>query len=1083
MEFDLNAIERNLSIDRQSNENDKEFQLAKKLKQICSSDGRELDVCKSAVIFHDWGKEYQQLYQNQKESEEQNQKLKSENMFCLIKSAAFFNAALARKPSNVKSIQKDLKNLCELILKEASGKYLQADLIGKSKEVKNKITQWRKNIKRDLYEMEQPQELGAIATKVQQSHESLSNNWESSKIDFMRQMQNQIAEFYIKTMADIATYCENLMGPAPFEFAIAGMGSLARRETTPYSDFEHIILLSNSALEHVDYEKKLNYFRWFSLIFQIIVINLQETIIPSIDVFHLNNELSWYGNWFYDNITTRGISFDGMMLHACKFPLGRQHLTKNKPWKTELIKPVDEMLNYLNSEEDVKNGYHLKDILTKTCFVYKSKSLFDYFSTKVSNTLEQYSKDERVQQVKKQVQEDLENFFTGSNISKLKTKNTINVKKDVYRSTTLFVSALGSIHNCRHSSSFDVIAELANKQILNRFAEHNLKYAVALACEIRLKWYLEKKQQCDSVNSDFNKQTSAIAILASIVGKNELIKYFQIAYSLQCDIAKRLKLQKRHMCTNPYLFNISVGLCFDQYQHWEDYLTLFNKLNVDSEKFYDFEENLSELTKSFKSDQYRQGAKEILNCGMQLLRMGLYEVALECFENVAMLVQHRQEINADNLDSFSSIDYLGAFNFYIMGSSLSILRKREDAVHAIAKCMSIMSKIFPPNSVAAQFWIGRSLLQLRNVTEAIEHLKKAIEIKKSLPSATRNDNELACCLYWAGICFQEMGNPEAALEQLEDAQKELEASTESDSESDKNKLAYILYACGKCFYLQKKFDEATNIFEKSISIRQGANSTWITRKDIAETQLWLGKCLKENQNFDNAIKTLQTALHTLKKLSVDESKDNEIAETQYELGYCQLHAKSSKDAKGAADNLQNSLRITENSSSDINSDAEVLKILKLYCECLIKAKQPNKALDNCKRLLQMQEKRSPNIKLDKDIAQTLEFICQCLLDFEQPCKRRDARKYLHRELHIAKEYKHCNCIGCCSAFDVRVALCCVKCSCNMNSISSYRRCCRTKTTVMHTAICCLGPCTYTYWLFVLALLVLSVLFWAGVFFR
>ena len=52
------------------------------------------------------------------------------------------------------------------------------------------------------------------------------------------------------------------------------------------------------------------------------------------------------GDWFYDVVTPRGISFDGMMPHACKFPLGRQQHTKDKQFTTELIKPVSEMLEY-----------------------------------------------------------------------------------------------------------------------------------------------------------------------------------------------------------------------------------------------------------------------------------------------------------------------------------------------------------------------------------------------------------------------------------------------------------------------------------------------------------------------------------------------------------------------------------------------------------------------------------------------------------------------------------------------------------------------------------------------------------------
>ena len=133
------------------------------------------------------------------------------------------------------------------------------------------------------------------------------------------------------------------------------MESIAKKEITPYSDFEHIILLSNAALSDENFKENLNYYRWFTVIFQVILINLGETIIPSKAIDLLNNEKLSLGNWFYDSVTPSGISFDGMMLHACKFPLGRQQPTRRKPWKTESIKPVDEILNYLSSSSGLRN--------------------------------------------------------------------------------------------------------------------------------------------------------------------------------------------------------------------------------------------------------------------------------------------------------------------------------------------------------------------------------------------------------------------------------------------------------------------------------------------------------------------------------------------------------------------------------------------------------------------------------------------------------------------------------------------------------------------------------------------------------
>ena len=173
------------------------------------------------------------------------------------------------------------------------------------------------------------------------------------KIKNVKDLQNGIARRYTEIMAFISRD----HGTPPCEYALIGMGSLARKEISSYSDFQHIIALEE--LLHVQNPQDiLEYFRWYSVIFHIIAINLQETIIPCVWIRSLNDNSKLHGNCFFDRITTRGISFDGMMPHACKFPLGRTQKTAKKPWKSELIKPVSEMVEYLDYDQDLKNGYH-----------------------------------------------------------------------------------------------------------------------------------------------------------------------------------------------------------------------------------------------------------------------------------------------------------------------------------------------------------------------------------------------------------------------------------------------------------------------------------------------------------------------------------------------------------------------------------------------------------------------------------------------------------------------------------------------------------------------------------------------------
>ena len=316
-----------------------EEMLADQLKQICNDKGQETNSTKSAAIFH----ELAHIYRNRIQVQDDNS---TSIMMNLIKSAALYNAAITRSPQNLEELQADLKLLCVDILNFADAKQTSADLIQEAVKIKKKIQNMRSSVNEKISE---------------DTDKNFSLNQERETINQIKDLQNKITQDYTQIMADLSHYCEKVMGKAPCKFTVIGMGSLARKEITPYSDFEHIIVMEELSQQEMQNKNILNYFRWFSVIFQTVVLNLQETILPSVSIYSLNNKESKHGDWFYDVFTTRGISFDGMMPHACKFPLGRHQFTDDKPWKTELIKPVSEMLKYLTTEEDLKNGYHLKE--------------------------------------------------------------------------------------------------------------------------------------------------------------------------------------------------------------------------------------------------------------------------------------------------------------------------------------------------------------------------------------------------------------------------------------------------------------------------------------------------------------------------------------------------------------------------------------------------------------------------------------------------------------------------------------------------------------------------------------------------
>ncbi|CAK8677801.1 unnamed protein product [Clavelina lepadiformis] len=534
----------------------KEQSIAKSLRDCCNQKDEEKDIKESAKFLHQLGLVYKER------SEEYEWRftfaiavltlignspsritdlirnalpaILTSIRFALIRSAALMNAAIVRKPSNVNEIKNDLDKLHRYVLKLAKIQRDQFDVDAYVNEVvREKIKSMREETELALDKLKHiPDDVS-----LERAHEL-----EMDKIDRVKTLQDNIAAKYTDIMKSVSDKCIEVMGKPPCGYCVAGMGSLARKEITPYSDFEHIILLDDKLLQNHDensdqYQSALEYFRWFSVLFHVIILRLGETIIPAVSVPSLNNNQIKEHNWFYDAHTPSGISFDGMVLHACKFPLGRQEKTKNKPWKTELIKPVTKMVEYLDTDVDLKNGYHLGDILTKTSFVSGSNIIYEEFSRRVTSQMQTSQMSGQNELLKQQLEEDFKNFNMVNHLDTLSLKSSFNIKRVVYRSSTLFIAALGRFNSIYQSpcSCYDVIETLKGRGIFDSETAHKLAYAVSIACEVRLKAYCLKGKQDDMTQKIclFDPTETFISDLIEAVGEKSIIDYFKITWSLQ----------------------------------------------------------------------------------------------------------------------------------------------------------------------------------------------------------------------------------------------------------------------------------------------------------------------------------------------------------------------------------------------------------------------------------------------------------------------------------------------------------------------------------------------------------------------
>ena len=921
-----------------------EFRLAQQMKDTyCDESGKETNPAKAAEILHQIGLIYRK---------------RSPDKISLIKSAGLLNAAIVRNPPNVSQIKSDLSELCRHILEQSNANNQTADLIGKSQQVKTSVIKLRNEVK-EFLESKVPkiEELSPKTSRIALS---------KAKTTAIQELNKHIAHKYKQIMAELSQYCEDVMGKPPCEYVVVGMGSLAREEITAYSDFEHIILL----FDDENYKSYLKYFKWFSVIFHIVVINVQETIVPSLNIASLNGIESSLGDWFYDDVTPRGISFDGMMPHACKFPLGRQQHTKNKQFTTELIKPVGEMLEYLSSDADLKNGYHLADILTKTCFVFGNEDIFKQFVDGVQNYHKTKSQTDTINDIEKQVKQDLNNFSTRFRLSNLKSQHTINIKQLVYRSTTIFISALARKHNISANSCFDIIDEMANNKQITQNTAEKLKFAIAVACEMRLRVYTKKNCQYDNA---IDLKQDGIETFLDIVGVACTVSYFQIAYCLQCEVAKQLNFTKLHFYTDPQLINITIGLAFGMTN-----LTSFSKDSQkqiwDSNKF-DFDACIEQLASEMKLNIINDCSNQTDLNPQQIKSVADYLDSAEVFDEAVEFYKHLLNVyESKSIDK--SGDYDVAWANHQIGYCLMGLNEPDQALSYLRRVIEIQENRGSCQLIPATLYnIGRCHIDLHNYDEALTNLNLALEIKQNTTLNADTDRSVATTLHGIGMCHTDLHNYDEALTNLILA-LEIKQNTTLNADTDRG-VAATLHNIGLCHTDLHNYDEALTNLNRALEIEQNTTLNADTDRSVATTLHNIGLCHIDLHNYDEALTNLNRALEIQQNTTLNADTDWGVATTLHNIGLCHLDLHNYDEA---LTNLNRALEIKQNTTLNADTDRGVADTLYNIGSCHIDLHNYDEALTNLILALEIQQNTTLNADTDRGVADTLHNIGICHID-------------------------------------------------------------------------------------------------------
>ena len=170
----------------------------------------------------------------------------------------------------------------------------------------------------------------------------------------------------------------------------------------------------------------------------------------------------------------------------------------------------------------------MADILTKTCFVYGNENIFKQLVNGAQKLQYQKSQTDIIKEVHQQVKNQLNSYSTRLRLTDIKSQNTINIKRLVYQSTTIFIASLARLHNILDNSCFDIIDEMTQVKRITEYTAHKLQCAIAIACEIRLRVYMENQCQCNNainlkqnrIDKFLNVGTASTIIFKSLVACN-----------------------------------------------------------------------------------------------------------------------------------------------------------------------------------------------------------------------------------------------------------------------------------------------------------------------------------------------------------------------------------------------------------------------------------------------------------------------------------------------------------------------------------------------------------------------------------
>ncbi|XP_078617283.1 uncharacterized protein LOC144885275 [Branchiostoma floridae x Branchiostoma japonicum] len=787
-----------------------------------------------------------------------------------VKAAALYNAARARSKAEVTNgnIEKAIKGVETSFLKYILGICHRLNLDDTAKQ-KKQLKEMRDQIKLEMDTIDQQ-----LDPYVHDEDDPCVNEIQAKRAQAVRHLFEKIAQQRKEFISLLVEECIGLMGPSPCKHALIGLGSQATGLVTPYSDLEFAILVEEES------EPSFLYFRKLTHYLHLKVVNLGETILPTLGIKSLNNFYSKnpLHNWYYDSVTPRGFAFDGSMPKACKTPLGRQGTMNQSP--SELICTPENMVSKIKNDVALylKKGYHLANILRNPCLIAGDQYLIQTYKGITVNTLQaDWGEVSRLL-----VQQALFGHFESYSDGRTNLANLIDVKKEIYRFPVVAVDCMALSSGIIPTTVWKTIEELENKQVISSDNAHHLTVLTSISAELRLRTYIANGGQRESLSALASTETTchgqetsqqsidkvpgnSMKPVFHLPNEKQLLRYYCTVIPLQ-----------RILSEWPVQDQVMIMHIFPDF--YDDSPMVRGKMYFDLCR-YDLAIRYIEEAQKQTGDSKAEKVSLLNNLAAVWHCRGQYKKAIDYDEQALQIKESICGQDAVDPEIATLLKHLG-----LAWMHLGDARKAKTYFEReLQMNRSIYGKSASNPDIATSLNnLGRAWHMLLDYIKATNYCEESLQMRKTIYGHSTAHPDTANSLNSMGVVLGEQGKDRAAVSYSEEALQMLTCIYGKNTTHPN--IAMLLHNLGAAWHKLGDHGKATSYYEQALQMFKSVYGQNTPHPDIAGSLNSLGAVRNSEGDFKTAISYFDKAIQMFRGIYGQDAVHPHIAYLLDNLG-------------------------------------------------------------------------------------------------------------------------------------------------------------------------------------------------------